>query len=165
VNGARAGAAPSGGAVTLRDVHEDAIERARARLRDARSALSPAASEAALERARLPLEELAETAARLEATLPDRVDTAIRDGLRAEAAPVARHLAEVRGLSAQTVRRLERIEAELLAERAARIDDLNLLVELIATGWKAVEARLARIEAMLEPAGEGVVLRMSERSG
>jgi hypothetical protein len=37
----------------------------------------------------------------------------------------------VRGLANQTIRRLERIETELLAERNSRVDDLGLLVDLI----------------------------------
>jgi hypothetical protein len=65
--------------------------------------------------------------------------------------PVARSLAEVRGLTAQLLRRLERIETDLLAERHARIDDLALLVELISSGWQGVDARLARIERAIAP--------------
>jgi hypothetical protein len=64
--------------------------------------------------------------------------------------PVARHLAEVRGLSAQTIRRLERLQGDLAAERKARVEDLALLVELIATGWRGVERRLDRLERVLE---------------
>ena len=35
----------------------------------------------------------------------------------------------------------------MLAERQARIDDLALLVELVSTGWRGIDTRLARIEA------------------
>jgi hypothetical protein len=64
--------------------------------------------------------------------------------------PVARHLAEVRGLSAQTIRRLERIQTDLAAEQKARVEDLALLVDLIATGWRGVERRLDRLERVLD---------------
>jgi len=60
--------------------------------------------------------------------------------------PVARHIAEIRGLLNQTIRRLERIEGDLLAERHARVDDLALLVDLVSSGWRGVDARLARLE-------------------
>ena len=50
--------------------------------------------------------------------------------------PVARHLAEVRGLMNQLLRRLERVEGDLLAERHARVDDLALLVDLVSSGWR-----------------------------
>lgn len=92
------------------------------------------------------MEALAATAAELEAVIPARVGNAVRDGLREEVLPVARHLAEVRGLFQQSIRRLERIETELLAERSARVDDLALLVDLVASGWRGVDARLARLE-------------------
>jgi hypothetical protein len=70
--------------------------------------------------------------------------------LRDEVLPVARHLAEVRGLSAQTIRRLERLNGDLAADRKARVEDLALLVDLIATGWRGVEKRLDRIERVLD---------------
>ncbi len=52
----------------------------------------------------------------------------------------------------QAIRRLERLEGDLLAERHARVDDLALLVDLVSSGWHGVDARLARIEA-----GHGIV--------
>ena len=81
--------------------------------------------------------------------LDEQITAAVRDGVRAEAAPVGRHLAEVRGLSVRTIRQLERIEAGLGAERSARVDDLAVLVDLIAAGWRTVDERLARIEELL----------------
>jgi hypothetical protein len=47
------------------------------------------------------------------------------------------------------VRRLERIEGELLTDRHSRIDDLALLVDLITSGWRGIDDRHARIEGML----------------
>jgi len=80
----------------------------------------------------------------------DDVREALREGLREEAAPISRRLAEVKGLSNNTIRRLERIEATIDAERSARVDDLALLVELLTEGWKAMNTRLERIEALLQ---------------
>ena len=143
---------------------EGAIERARRRLaRVAEGRTDPAAVEAALERARAGIEALAETTAKLEATLPERVDEAVQQGLREQVLPVGRHLAEVRGLMAQAIRRLERLEGDLLAERHGRIDDLALLVDLIGSGWRGVDDRLGRIEKSLEASGSAVVYRMEER--
>ncbi len=79
----------------------------------------------------------------------DELREALRDGLRDEAAPIARRLAEVKGLSNNAARRLERIESTLDSERLARVDDLALLVELLTEGWRAMNARLERIEAAL----------------
>jgi hypothetical protein len=49
----------------------------------------------------------------------------------------------------QLSRRLERVEGDLLAERHARVDDLALLVDLVSSGWRGVDQRLARIEDSL----------------
>ncbi|HYY63700.1 MAG TPA: hypothetical protein VE688_03745 [Gaiellaceae bacterium] len=145
-------------------MNSGAIEHANERLRRAAEGRTePAVLEAALERARDQIESLAETTAQLEATLPDRVGEAVQTGLRQEVLPVARHLAEVRGLSANVVRRLERLEGDLLAERHARIDDLALLIDLIASGWKGVDERLARLERALGADEGAVVYRIEDR--
>ncbi len=124
-----------------------ALERAQQRIADAGARRpEPALIEATLERSRQQIEALAEVAAGLEASMPVQVNVAVRDGLRTEVLPVARHIAEIRGLLNQTIRRLERIEGELLAERHARVDDLALLVDLVSSGWRGIDTRLARLE-------------------
>ncbi len=124
-----------------------ALERAKARIAEASAGrAAPAQLEAALERARTQIEGLAEATAELEGALPEKIGAAVHDGLRAEVLPVARHIAEIRGLLNQAIRRLERLEGDLLAERHARIDDLALLVDLVSSGWKGVDDRLARVE-------------------
>jgi hypothetical protein len=74
---------------------------------------------------------------------------ALTQGLREEAAPISRRLAEVRGLSNNAIRRLQSIEDTIESERNARVDDLALLVELLTEGWRSMNARLERIEAAL----------------
>ena len=143
---------------------EGAIERAKERLRAAAEGrMDPAAVEAALERARTQIEALAELAVRIEEALPEQVGNAVRDGVRAEALPVARNVAEVRGLLNGVVRRLERIEGDTLAERHARVDDLALLVELVTSGWKSVDDRIGRLEKSLSDRSGAVVYRIEER--
>ena len=83
------------------------------------------------------------------------------DGLREHFRPSARHLAEVRGLMNQVIGRLERLEGDLLAERHGRVDDLALLVDLIASGWQTVNDRLANIEQALGPHAN--VVELNER--
>ena len=129
---------------------DDAVECALARANDrlssaAEERVAPAAIDAALERAREALESIAQASAELQAGLP----AALEEGLKEHFRPTARHLAEVRGLMNQVMRRLERLEGDLLAERHARVDDLALLVDLIASGWQAMNDRLARIEETL----------------
>lgn len=140
-----------------------AVERARERLEAAAQARTqPSDVEAALERARGQIEELAELAAQMESTLPARVGEAVQEGMRAEALPVARQLAEVRGLAGQTIRRLERIETDNLAERHSRVDDLELLVDLISSGWKSVDERLSRIETAVQESTGAIVYRIED---
>ena len=95
---------------------------------------------------------LAKVADDLEASLPKQVSTAVRDGVAREVVPVSRSLAEIRGGLNQALRRLERLEEELLAERRARIDDLAILVDLVSSGWSGVDERLRKLEAGIEGA-------------
>ena len=135
----------------------EALQRAQERIeRAASTRVAPADLDAALERARDQVAALAATTAELEATMPGRVGDAVKDGIRVEVLPVARHIAEVRGLLNQLIRRVEGLEGDLLAERHARVDDLQVLVDLIAAGWRGVDQRLARIEAKLD--GDGAVV-------
>jgi hypothetical protein len=137
----------------------DAIARAQQRIEDAAAGRTdPGELDAALQRARTAVETLAATTARFEAGLPE----AIQDGLREHFRPSARHLAEVRGLTSQVVRRLERIEGDMLADRHARVDDLALLVDLIASGWRSVEERLGKLEEGLKR-DDAVVYSLGER--
>lgn len=140
---------------------EQALQRARVRIAEAREGrFESTRLEAALDRARLHIESLATAAAELEGQLPDRVGEAVREGLRREVLPVARTLAEIKGLVNQSNHRLERLEEELLAERHARIDDLAIVVDLVSSGWQGVDERLRRLEERprRETAGDVVTL-------
>ena len=154
---------PSGAGGIVARVQQLAIDRARERLAEA-TASRPREADvtAALERAHTQLSELARVTAGLEADLPEQVAMAVREGVRREAAPVGRQLAEVRGMCVQISRRLDRLEAELTAERYARVDDLGLLVDLISSGWTSVDERLGRLEALLG-AGGATVHRLGDR--
>jgi len=142
---------------------DGAIERAKERV-DQRA--EGAALDALLTRAREQVEALAAAAAALEESLPARVGDAVRD----QAQPMARNLAEVRGLMNQLIRRLSALEGDSLTERAARVDDLALLVDLVSSGWKSVDERLARIEGAvgrleqgLQDKGGAIVYRIEDR--
>jgi hypothetical protein len=88
----------------------------------------------------------------------NEIRDALREGLREEAAPISRRLAEVKGLSNNAIRRLESIEATIESERNARVDDLALLVELLTEGWRAMNTRLARMEALLQAEEQGAAV-------
>jgi peptidoglycan hydrolase CwlO-like protein len=142
---------------------EGAIERAKERVEQRAEA---ATLEALIARAREQVDALTSAAASLEETLPARVGEAVR----VEAQPVGRNLAEIRGLMNQVIRRLERVDGDLLADRNARVDDLALQVDLITSGWQGVDARLSRLEDVLNRLEQGIqenrgaiVYRMEER--
>lgn len=142
---------------------EGAIERAKERVEQRAEA---AALEALVARAREQVDALTSAASSLEETLPARVGEAVRD----QAQPVGRNLAEIRGLMNQVIRRLERVDGDLLSDRNARVDDLALLVDLITSGWQGVDARLSRIEVVLNRLEQGIqenrgaiVYRMEDR--
>ena len=141
----------------------DALDEAAARLRAVRERTD---ADAALDRARAATEALAETTATLCGSLPEAIGAAVRGGFRAEALPVGRQLAEVRGMQGQLVRRLESLQTDVTAERHARVDDLALLVELLAAGWRSIGERLDRLErALTSSRGNAVVLPLNQRAG
>src|SRR5918996_4676830 len=130
---------------------QEALERARRRLAEAGKGRTDTVSlEVALGRAAEGLEALAQAAAELEKGIPEQLGGAIQDGMRAEVLPAARHIAEVRGLTAQVIRRLERLQGDVASERRARVEDLALVVDLISSGWRGVERRLDRLERVLD---------------
>jgi hypothetical protein len=132
---------------------EQALERARQRIAEARAdGTTQARLDAALERARAEVLRLARVADELEESLPKQVGTAVRDGIAREVVPVSRSLAEIRGGVNQALRRLERLEQELLAERNARIEDFAVLVDLVSAGWGGVDRRLRQLEEGIEGA-------------
>lgn len=137
---------------------ESAIERARDRIQQR---ADTTAIDALLDRTQAGLESLVSAAEEATAGISDRVDDAVRSGLRDQVKPVARNLAEIRGLMNRLTRRLEQLEGDSAAERHARVDDLALLVDLITTGWQSADARLGRIEATLSRLEQG----LEERGG
>jgi hypothetical protein len=141
---------------------EQALERAKRRIEEGRAGRADAVRfEAALDRSREQLEALTRATGELEAALPDRIGSAVQEGLRREVVPVGRSLAEIRGLLNQANGRLQRLEQELLAERHARVDDLALLVDLVASGWHGVDSRLGRLE---ESAARGNVVLLQKNA-
>ena len=143
--------------VTSRAMDEAAVQRAVDRIVEAReSRADPAALEAVLDRARKQVESLTVATTVMQVGIPGL----IKDGLQEQFRPSARHLAEVRGLMNQLIRRLESLETELQAERNARIDDLALLVELISSGWRSANEKLERIESELHQEPGAVVYRL-----
>lgn len=87
--------------------------------------------------------------AELEAALPEGVGTVVYEALRVEVRPVAQHVAELGALFERVVQRLEQVSGEVESERRERAEDVALLTELVTSGWRSVDRRLARLEQIV----------------
>jgi hypothetical protein len=81
----------------------------------------------------------------LSAVLPTRVEAAIERVVTDNAAGIARRLDAVHSSSEETADAIARVEADLVAERLARIEDLEALVGLVSGGVSAIRADIARL--------------------
>jgi chromosome segregation ATPase len=107
-----------------------------------------------LARAETHVDELRSTAASLEESLPARVEQAVEramsthsDGRRAD---------ELRELLRGLSRQVDQVNRDLLAERLGRIEDLELVVDLISTGMAALRQDVATLAALVERVDSGV---------
>lgn len=96
------------------------------------------------------LETFAETAAELEAKLPEGVGSVVYEALRVEVRPMTTQVVQMAKLVQALLDHVRQTETEIQRERKERLDDLALLTELINTGWRTVDRRLGRLERMLE---------------
>ncbi len=90
------------------------------------------------------LQRFQDTAAELETTLPEGVGSVVYEALRVEIRPVAQHVAELGALFERVLGRLEQISTSVEDERRDRLEDVALLTELVTSGWRSVDRRLAR---------------------
>lgn len=95
------------------------------------------------------LQRFQATAAELEAGLPQGVGSVVYEALRVEVRPVAQHVAELGALFERMLARLEEVSTSVEDERRDRLQDVALLTELITSGWRSVDRRLARLEQIV----------------
>lgn len=95
------------------------------------------------------LQRFQDTAAELESTLPEGVGSVVYEALRVEIRPVAQHVAELGALFERVLARLEQISTGVEDERRDRLEDVALLTELVTSGWRSVDRRLARLEQIV----------------
>ena len=95
------------------------------------------------------LARLQATAAELEASLPEGVGSVVYEALRVEVRPVAQHVAELGALFERMLARLEEVSTSVEDERRDRLQDVALLTELVTSGWRSVDRRLARLEQIV----------------
>jgi hypothetical protein len=95
------------------------------------------------------LQRFQATAAELGATLPEGVGSVVYEALRVEIRPVAQHVAELGALFEQMLARLDQVSTSVEDERRDRLQDVALLTELVTSGWRSVDRRLARLEKIV----------------
>jgi uncharacterized coiled-coil protein SlyX len=81
----------------------------------------------------------------LSAVLPTRVEAAIERVVSDSAAGVGRRLDSVHATTEEIADAIARIEADLVAERLARIEELEALIGLVSSGVSAIRADVARL--------------------
>jgi len=124
---------------------DDQVSDARPAMPDLRTILA---------RAETHVDELRSTAAALEESLPARVERAVERALSAH--PDTRQAEELRELLRGLSRQVEQVNRDLLAERLGRVEDLELVVDLISTGMAALRQDVATVSAMVEQVRGGV---------
>jgi hypothetical protein len=95
------------------------------------------------------VDELRRSASELAAILPTRVEAAVARALGEDEGGLGRRLDEVLAQSGRVTAAVERVERDLLAERMARVEDLEVLVELISGGLGALRADLRTVRGEL----------------
>jgi hypothetical protein len=95
------------------------------------------------------LQRFQDTAAELEATLPEGVGSVVYEALRVEVRPIAQHVAELSALFERMLARLDEVATSVGDERRDRLEDVALLTELVTSGWRSVDRRLARLEKIV----------------
>jgi chromosome segregation ATPase len=98
--------------------------------------------------------ELRTTAQSLERSLPEAVERAIERAMDDHATP--RRLSELRDLLRALATQVEQVNRDLLAERLGRVEDLELLVDLLSTGMAAVRQDIADLAGAVATVGAGV---------
>lgn len=78
------------------------------------------------------------------------VTSILSEALRVEVRPVAERVSQVGRLVDGLVGRLEDLRNENVRQRSERVEELELLTELITTGWQSIDRRLGRLEELVE---------------
>ena len=138
------------------DPLESARENAMDRIRGLRER-EPAAGAGAmpdlrtvLNRAEQNVGAMHDVARDLAALLPTRVEAAVARALGEDEGGLGRRLDEVRAEVLQTGAAVERIERDLVAERLGRVEDLEVLVDLLSAGLAALRAQMSGLTAHVD---------------
>lgn len=135
----------------LRDAREAALRRIGEMRQRSLGASEPAGPDlrTLLVRSERHVDELRRSASELAAILPTRVEAAVARALGEDEGGLGRRLDEVLGQTNRLGAAVERVERDLLAERMARVEDLEVLVDLVSGGLGALRADLRTVRSEL----------------
>jgi hypothetical protein len=135
----------------LRDAREAALRRIGEMRQRNLGASEPAGPDlrTLLARSEQRVDELRRSASELAAILPTRVEAAVARALGEDEGGLGRRLDTVLDRSGQLNAAVERVERDLLAERMARVEDLEVLVDLVSGGLSALRADLRSVRREL----------------
>jgi hypothetical protein len=135
----------------LRDAREAALRRIGEMRQRNLGASEPAGPDlrTLLARSEQHVDELRRSASELAAILPTRVEAAVARALGEDEGGLGRRLDTVLDRSGQLNAAVERVERDLLAERMARVEDLEVLVDLVSGGLSALRADLRSVRREL----------------
>ncbi|MGN6379962.1 MAG: hypothetical protein ACTHNU_13500 [Gaiellales bacterium] len=107
-----------------------------------------------LARAEQHVGELRTTAGELERNLPARIEQAVERALDDHTS--SRRLGELRDLLLDLSGRVDQLNRDILAERLGRVEDLELVVELISRGMATLRQDVADVAGAVERTTGGV---------
>lgn len=159
----------------LRDAREAALRRIGELRQRSVAANEPAGPDlrTLLARSERHVDELRRSASELAAILPTRVEAAVARALGEDEGGLGRRLDLVIDQSGALGAAIERVESDLLAERMARVEDLEVLVDLVSGGLtslradlRAVRRELAELQAVVgRPLQVTVAREHAEQAG
>ncbi len=136
----------------LRAAREDAARRIAELRRSSELPPAPALPDlrSVLSRAEEHVSEMRDTAVELKAVLPTRVEAAVSRALAgSEGTSLGRQVEDLRRLALETSAEMGSLARDVRDDQVGRVEDLETMVDLIATSATVVRADVSRVEAEL----------------
>jgi hypothetical protein len=135
----------------LRDAREAALRRIGELRQRSAAPIEPAGPDlrTLLARSERHVDELRRSASELAALLPTRVEAAVARALGEDEGGLGRRLNHVVDQTGHLSAAVERVESDLLSERMARVEDLEVLVGLVSGGLTSLRADLRAVHREL----------------
>jgi hypothetical protein len=135
----------------LRDAREAALRRISELRQRSAAPIEPAGPDlrTLLARSERHVDELRRSASELAAILPTRVEAAVARALGEDEGGLGRRIDHVVDQGGRLSAAVERVENDLLSERMARVEDLEVLVGLVSGGLTSLRADLRAVQREL----------------